>query len=113
MQILPGTARARKSGRRQGARRLYEPEFNVRVGTEYLQQLLELNHGVPEQAMAAYHAGEERVSKWISEHTFSDREEFMESIPIPATRIYVEKVVRDAAIYRKLMTQSPAFKKCS
>jgi soluble lytic murein transglycosylase len=112
MQILPSTARTRKSGRGSGAKRLYEPEFNVKVGTEYLQQLLETNHGVFEQAMAAYHAGQERVSKWMSEHTLNDPEEFMESIPIPATRIYVEKVVRDAAIYRKLMSGTPVFKKC-
>ena len=112
MQILPGTARTRKSGRGSGAKRLYEPKFNVKIGTEYLQQLLETNHGVFEEAMAAYHAGQERVSKWKSEHTFSDPEEFMESIPIPATRIYVEKVVRDAAIYRKMMGGTPVFKKC-
>lgn len=113
MQILPGTARTRKGGRGQGARRLYEPEYNVKIGTDYLHQLLELNHGVFEQAMAAYHAGEDRVNKWMSVRNFSDPEEFLETIPIPATRIYVEKVVRDAAIYRRLMTGKPEFKKCS
>ncbi|HLY61761.1 MAG TPA: transglycosylase SLT domain-containing protein [Terriglobia bacterium] len=113
MQILPGTARTRKGGRGQGARRLYEPEYNVKIGTDYLHQLLDLNHGVFEQAMAAYHAGEDRVSKWMRAHAFSDAEEFLETIPIPATRIYVEKVVRDAAIYRKMMTGTPGFKKCS
>ena len=113
MQILPGTARTRKGGRGQGARRLYEPEYNVKIGTDYLHQLLDLNHGVFEQAMAAYHAGEDRVNKWMSAHTFSDPEEFLETIPIPATRIYVEKVVRDAVIYRKMMTGTPGFKKCS
>lgn len=112
MQILPGTSRTRKGGRGQSARRLYEPEFNLKIGTDYLHQLLELNHGVFEQAMAAYHAGEDRVNKWTSARTFSDAEEFLETIPIPATRIYVEKVVRDAAIYRKLMTGTPEFKKC-
>lgn len=112
MQILRGTARTQKSGRGATARRLYDPAYNVTVGSEYLQHLLELNQGIPEQAMAAYHAGEERVNIWLSQHTFSDPAEFLESIPIPATRAYVEKVVRDSAIYRRLMTGTPVFKKC-
>jgi len=36
----------------------------------------------------------------------------MESIPIPATRNYVELVLRDAEIYRQLMTDSPRFAEC-
>lgn len=113
MQVLPRTARTRKGGRGASAMRLYDPAFNVRIGTGYLQQVLELNQGVFEQAMAAYHAGQGRVSAWLSEHSFADPEEFLETIPIPATRIYVERVVRDAYIYRKLITGSPVFKKCS
>jgi len=112
MQILVPTARTRKGGRRANARRLYDPMYNVKLGTDYLQHLLELNSGVFEQAMAAYHAGEERVSAWRSEYPLNDPAEFLESIPIPATRIYVEKVIRDAAIYRKLLTGTPVFKKC-
>jgi len=112
MQLLVPTARTRKGGRGATARRLYDPVYNVRLGSDYLQYLMELNQGILEQAAAAYHAGEDRVSAWLGEHSFSDPAEFMESIPIPATRIYVEKVGRDAAIYRRLMTGSPTFKKC-
>jgi soluble lytic murein transglycosylase len=113
MQLLVPTARTRKGGRGATARRLYDPVYNVRLGSDYLQHLLEMNQGIVEQTMAAYHAGEERVSAWLGERSFSDPAEFLESIPIPATRIYVEKVVRDAAIYRRLITGSPTFKKCS
>jgi soluble lytic murein transglycosylase len=112
MQILRSTARTQQSGRGATAQRLYDPAYNVTVGSEYLKHLLELNQGVPEQAMAAYHAGEGRVSSWLSQHAFSEPAEFLESIPIPATRAYVEKVVRDSAIYRRLMTGAPVFKKC-
>jgi peptidoglycan lytic transglycosylase len=112
MQILPRTARMRKEGRRSSARRLYDPEFNVRIGTDILQDALEQNQGVFEQAMAAYHAGQGRVNTWVSQHSFSDPAEFMETIPIPATRLYVERVVRDAVMYRKLMAGKPVFKKC-
>ena len=37
---------------------------------------------------------------------------FLESIPIPATRTYVELVLRDAEIYRQLLSGSPHFAKC-
>jgi len=109
---LVPTARTRKGGRGATAKRLYDPVYNVRLGSDYLQHLLDVNQGVFEQAMAAYHAGEDRVSAWLSERSFSDPAEFLESIPIPATRIYVEKVLRDAGIYRRLMTGAPTFKKC-
>lgn len=112
MQLLVPTARTRKGGRGATARRLYDPVYNVRLGSDYLQHLLEMNQGIVEQTMAAYHAGEERVGAWLGERSFSDPAEFLESIPIPATRIYVEKVVRDAAIYRRLITGSPVFRKC-
>ncbi len=112
MQLLVPTARTRKGGRGATAKRLYDPVYNVRLGSDYLQHLLDVNQGVFEQAMAAYHAGEDRVSAWLSEHSFSDPAEFLESIPIPATRIYVEKVLRDAGIYRRLMTGAPVFRKC-
>ena len=112
MQLLVPTARTLKGGRGATVRRLYDPVYNVRMGSNYLQHLLELNQGVFEQAMAAYHAGEDRVAGWMGEHSFSDPAEFLESIPIPATRVYVEKVVRDASIYRRLMTGVPTFQKC-
>lgn len=112
MQVLPRTARTRKGGRRASAQRLYDPELNVQIGTDILQHALEQNQGVFEQAMAAYHAGQGRVTAWLSQHSFSDPAEFMETIPIPATRVYVERVVRDAVMYRKLMTGKPVFKKC-
>ena len=38
---------------------------------------------------------------------------FLESIPIAATRTYVELVLRDAEIYRQLMTNSPRFAACT
>jgi len=112
MQVLPRTARTRKAGRRTSAQKLYDPEFNVKIGTDILQDALQQNQGVFEQAMAAYHAGQGRVSAWLRQHSFSDPAEFMETIPIPSTRVYVERVVRDAIMYRKLMTGTPEFKKC-
>lgn len=112
MQILPQTAARRRSQRRAVARRLLDPTYNVRLGTGLLQKLSASFDGNKEETMAAYHAGKARVDEWRSKNHFSDSAEFLESIPIPATRIYVERVVRDAAVYRKLMTGTASFASC-
>jgi soluble lytic murein transglycosylase len=115
MQILPKTAsRSRRSSRlRSVGRQLYDPAYNVRVGCAYLRGLLKQFDGKSELALAAYHAGDFRVKDWLTRYAFRDSTEFLETIPIPATRAYVEAVLRDAAIYRKLLTGSPQFAKCN
>ena len=55
-------------------------------------------------ALAAYNAGDFRVRDWLKSNSFRDSSEFLEAIPIHATRAYVESVLRDAAIYRQLLT---------
>jgi soluble lytic murein transglycosylase-like protein len=63
-------------------------------------------------ALAAYNAGDFRVRGWLRGHSFRDPSEFLEAIPIHATRVYVESVLRDAAIYRHLLTGSAKFAAC-
>lgn len=111
MQLLPGTAR-RVAHRRSAAWYLYNPAYNLRLGTVYIGALSRNYDGNAEEAVAAYHAGQNRVDDWLSERSFHDPAEFMESIPIPSTRAYVEKVLRDARIYRRLLTGSADFKRC-
>ena len=63
MQLLPETAAHsnRRSRVRGVTRRLYDPDYNVRLGSAYLASLLKDFDGRPELAMAAYHAGDFRV----------------------------------------------------
>jgi soluble lytic murein transglycosylase len=114
MQILPKTAsRSRRPSRiRSTGARLYNPTFNVRFGCSYLRTLLEDFDGKPEMALAAYNAGDFRVRGWLRGNSFHDSAEFLEAIPIHATRLYVESVLRDAAIYRQLLTGSAKFAAC-
>jgi soluble lytic murein transglycosylase len=114
MQVLPETAAhsSRPARTRLVGRRLYDPAYNVRVGCAYLAGLMKDFDNRPELAMAAYHAGDSRVKDWAREYSFCDAMMFMESIPIPATRTYVELVLRDAEIYRQLLTGSPHFATC-
>ncbi len=115
MQVLPKTAsRSKRSSRiRSTGTRLYNPNYNVRFGCSYLRSLLKDFDGKPEMALAAYNAGDFRVRAWLKSNSFRDSSEFLEAIPIHATRVYVESVLRDAAIYRQLLTGSAKFAMCS
>jgi soluble lytic murein transglycosylase len=112
MQILPQTASRSRRGRARVARRLYEPAYNVRFGCRHLRDLLKVFDRKPEQALAAYHAGSSRVKEWLGKYSFREPAEFMETISIPATRTYLRRVLRDAAIYRQLMRGTAKFAKC-
>jgi soluble lytic murein transglycosylase len=114
MQILPETAAhsSRPARTRGVARRLYDPAYNVQVGCVYLAALMKDFDGRPEFALAAYNAGDFRVKDWVKTYSFRDPAMFLESIPIPATRTYVELVLRDAEVYRQLLSGSPHFAEC-
>lgn len=114
MQVLPETAANsnRPSRTRLAGRRLYDPAYNVRVGCTYLASLMKDFDNRPELAMAAYHAGDFRVRDWLSKFSSRDPGRFLESIPIPSTRAYVELVLRDAEVYRQLMSGFPRFARC-
>jgi soluble lytic murein transglycosylase len=114
MQVLPQTAsRSKRPSRiRSTGTRLYNPTYNVRFGCSYLQSLFKEFDGKPELALAAYNAGDFRVRDWMKSNSFRDSSEFLEAIPIHATRAYVESVLRDAAIYRQLLTGAAKFAKC-
>ena len=103
MQLEPKTARllARQSKVRYSQLRLYEGDYNVRLGTLYLANLRK-QFGSIESALAAYNAGEDRVTEWTAGQTYREPAEFVDSIPFTETREYVEIVSRNADIYRKL-----------
>ena len=115
MQVLPTTASSSKraSRIRAAGERLYNATYNIRFGCAYLRTLLNEFNGKPEPALAAYNAGDFRVRDWMKDTSFRDTSEFLEAIPIHATRAYVESVLRDAAIYRQLLTGQAKFATCS
>ncbi|HKW88574.1 MAG TPA: transglycosylase SLT domain-containing protein [Candidatus Acidoferrales bacterium] len=103
MQVLPKTGRliAHELHLRYSDERLFEPAFNIRVGTVYFAGLIKQFHSV-EAALAAYNAGEDRVTAWQDGQHYGEVPEFVESIPFTETREYVQIVLRNAAIYRAL-----------
>jgi soluble lytic murein transglycosylase len=114
MQLLPETAAhsSRPARVRLAERRLNDPDYNVRVGCAYLAELMKDFNGQAELALAAYNAGDFRVKDWTKKYSFPDSGIFLESIPISATRTYVEQVLRDAEIYRQLLTGTHHFAEC-
>jgi soluble lytic murein transglycosylase len=109
MQLLPKTARryAKQAKVRYSTPMLFEPDYNIHLGTIYLAGLRR-DFGSVESALAAYNAGEERVAQWTAGQTYREPAEFVDSIPFTETREYVEIVTRNADIYRKLYGTLPA-----
>ena len=87
---------------------LFDPEYNLQLGTHYLAQLLEM-YREPEKAVAAYNAGETRVDQWTTGgQIYREPAEFVESIPFTQTRDYVQIVLRNAELYRRIYGQPRA-----
>ena len=103
MQLLPQTARlvARQSRVRYSRAKLVDPDYNIRLGTVYFAELRK-QFGSVEAALAAYNAGEDRVTSWTAGQNYRETAEFVDSIPFTETREYVQIVMRNAEIYRRL-----------
>lgn len=104
MQLEPYTARvlAREQRVRFSRADLTRPDYNVRLGTAYLAKLQKMFDGNVAEVLAAYNAGENRVTQWTAGQNYREPAEFVDSIPFTQTRDYVEIVERNAAIYRHL-----------
>ena len=103
MQILPKEARrlAKQRKVRYTKASLFDPSINIELGMLYIAELTR-STGAPEYAAAAYNAGEDRLALWKNERTYDEIPEFVESIPFTETREYVQIVIRNADMYRKL-----------
>jgi soluble lytic murein transglycosylase len=104
-QVLPSTGRA--YARRAGVARvtvatLTQPGPNLKLGATILKSLLDQYDGKWEMALAGYNAGPGRVAQWSTWATYREQAEFIESIPILETREYVQAVLRNADMYRRL-----------
>jgi soluble lytic murein transglycosylase len=104
-QVLPGTGRlyARQAGvRRFTSRALFQPAVNLKIGSVILRSMLDANGGKVEPTLAAYNAGPNRAAEWLTWNTYREPAEFVESIPFTETRDYVQAVLRNADVYRRL-----------
>jgi soluble lytic murein transglycosylase len=81
---------------------LLEPNANLKLGTKYFKSMIDEYGGQVEYALAAYNAGTNRVADWRANGTYRDMAEFVESIPFTETREYVQAILRNRAMYRKI-----------
>ncbi len=105
MQVLPTTGK--KLARQMKVRRfssdqLLQPGVNLQLGTRYFRELLDQFGGRLEYALAAYNAGTDRVEAWLANGKYRDPEEFVESIPFSETREYVQAILRNVTVYKRL-----------
>jgi soluble lytic murein transglycosylase len=92
MQLLPETAKGiaqRTGGTRFVVADLLDPELNVRYGAWYLHTLRDRYRRL-ELALAAYHAGQGNVDRWLRDGG---------RIAFPETRAYVGEVQRVRRVY--------------
>ncbi len=105
MQLLPRTGKgeAKKTGlSHYSTDSLLDPTTNIELGTHYFRAMVDEFGGQVEYALAAYNAGAERVADWRAAGNYRDVEEFVESIPFTETREYVQAIVRNAEVYKKV-----------
>ncbi len=105
MQLLPATGKTVARGlkvRGFATPQLLSPAINIQLGTRYFRDLVDRYNGRLEYALAAYNAGADRVDSWLANGPYRDPQEFVESIPFTETREYVQAIMRNASIYRKL-----------
>jgi len=103
MQMMPATAKL--TAGQKGAfnpQRLTNPEYNIKLGTRHLKDLMKEYDGDVIYVAAAYNAGASAVARWRQGQKGLKKDEFIENIPYKETRDYVKKVYASAAIYRQL-----------
>lgn len=111
MQLMPATAKdtARKIGVEHRKDWLTSrPAHNIRLGSTYLNQMLNRYNGNLAMAAAAYNAGPGRVDGWIK--TIGDPRtdqismlDWAELIPIYETRNYAQRVIEAEDVYKQLI----------
>ena len=81
---------------------LYEPEINIRIGTWYLDQLNREFGDKIQLILAAYNGGSGNVNKWLQDENYCEDGESLKKIPFKETEQYIEKVLKNQNIYKRL-----------
>ena len=105
MQLMPATASivARRAGLGSGS--LDDPNYNMKLGSVFLGQLVEQFSGSYIMATAAYNAGPGRPTLWATtcgdpRSSATDPLDFIECIPFSETKDYVMRVLEATQVYR-------------
>ena len=113
LQLMPRTARsvAGSAGLAYSGERLTtDPAYNATLGSAYLGQQLDRFGGSYILTFAGYNAGPSRAREWVSR--FGDPRgkpvdfvvDWIERIPFPETRNYVQRVMENYQVYKQRLT---------
>lgn len=86
---------------------LFEVSTNISFGAQYLKMLITKFKGNLPLALASYNAGPNAVEEWRKRWNLTDIGEFVENIPYPETRKYVEKVLGYYEAYKAIYISTP------
>jgi soluble lytic murein transglycosylase len=107
MMLLPSTARgvARRLGVSFQESQLYEADYNMRLGTFHLGELMDQQSGSFLLTAVGYNAGPARPPQWTAycgdpRSSFTDPLDFIECVPFTETRDYMMRVMENLQIYR-------------
>ena len=92
MQVMPATGKTAAKNIGLSNYSLTVPEDNINIGTYYLDFTHKKYNNNSMLAVASYNAGPNAVAKWVERYGLQDADEFVEQIPYPETKGYVESV---------------------
>ena len=111
MQIMPATAAfitSDPSLARGNRARLDDPNYSMRLGEDYLIDLLGRQNGNLLSLTAAYNGGPGNLSRWLAaQESNDDPLLFIENIPAAETRDYVKRVMMNIWMYRRRFGEPP------
>ncbi|MBD1996185.1 transglycosylase SLT domain-containing protein [Leptolyngbya sp. FACHB-541] len=102
MQVMPDTADWVASQIGLQDYTMSDPNDNISLGTWYLDYTHREYDNNSLFAVASYNAGPGSVADWIDRFGFSDPDVFVEQIPFPETKGYVESVFENYWNYLRL-----------
>lgn len=110
LQLMPQTAKAvaTRAGLDYSQQKLTsDASYNATLGTHYLSEQLKRFGGSYILTAAAYNAGPARVNEWIKRYgdpkgkSVEEVIDWIERIPYPETRNYVQRVLENYEVYRQ------------
>jgi soluble lytic murein transglycosylase len=109
MQLMPFTAKKVSKDLRikyYKKKLTQNPQYNILLGTTYINEMLKKFKNSLPLALSAYNAGPNRVKIWLKRYGDPRKNEisyvnWIESIPISETRFYVQKVLANLRVYQR------------
>ena len=83
---------------------LYQPETSITVGAEYIEHLTKLFPQMLEPVAASYNGGEDNVARWLERAGRPDPGVFTAEVGFDETKGYVQKVMSNYRVYKRLYT---------